>query len=205
MATFKRPIIRPPCIARQVFATQWVNGAQISQWVPANSCSRIPNGTPGRVGEIIDVMRKGTSSTTFFTPVWSPPYDYDYYARHAIPEEEREAYIKRCKDWEAENPSSVYKKTKKETPKYDYEMVANFWREKMSMPPLEDRVKVFRAAGMPEYMISRHEKWDKMMVDTAEERQKELDKMFCRYAPSSKTKTKPPKTKVLKPVKKKMV
>jgi hypothetical protein len=198
----KRPIIRPRCIPRQVFDTQFVNGAQVSQWVADNRCVRIPNGTPGRVGEILDKMRKG--NTSFFAPVWSPPNDYEFYVKHALPEEEREAYIKRCKDWESNNPSKIYKKHEVQPIKYDYEMVAEFWRGKNSMPSIEERIELFRAAGMPDEMIAKHEKWYAMMSDTAEKRQNDLDAIFCRYAPASKTKTKPPKTKVLKPVKKKI-
>jgi hypothetical protein len=62
---------------------------------------------------------------------------------------------------------------------------------------------------MPEEMVIKHEKWDKMMDDTSEKRQKELDKLFGKYAVNTKTKTKTKtktsKPKVIKPVKKKIV
>jgi hypothetical protein len=205
MATFKRPTIRPPYSARiqNVFATHWLNGAQVSQWVPDQSLVIVPSGTPGRAGEIMDIMNRGVSSANFVKSVWSPPYDYEFYARRMIPESERESYINRCKDW---GTQKTYKKYEIEMPKYAYEETAKFWQQKISIPPIEDRISVFRAAGMPEEMIIKHEKWDKMMDDTSEKRQKELDKLFGKYAVNTKTKTKTKiKTKVIKPVKKKIV
>ena len=202
MATFIRPTIRPPYSVQQVFATHWVNGAQVSQWVPDQRWTPVPSGTPGRVGEIMDSINRGVSSAV--KPVWSPPYEYEFYARLMIPENEREPYIAKCKEWFDANPTKDM--TKSPPVEYNHEMIAKFWQGKTSMPSIDDRLAVFQRAGMPEALIEKHEKWDQKMEETSEKRQKQIDDIFGKY---NKTKTKAvsktPKTKVLKPVKKKMV
>jgi hypothetical protein len=121
-----------------------------------------------------------------------------------IPEKEQEAYLAKCKEWHEAHPPKEVKPPPPPPPEYNREMIIKFWQGKTNMPPLEERVKVFRAAGMPEYLIEKHEKWEAKMVETSEKRQKQIDSIFGKY---NKTKTKAAtktKPKVLKPVKKKM-
>jgi len=204
MSIFKRPTIRRTFAPAQVFQTTQVNGAQVSQWVVDTRQALIPNGTPGRVGEVVDAMRKGAGTVNheLRTP-WSPPYDLEFYIRKMVSEEDQEAYAAKCKEWHEAHPPREYKKPPP-LPEYNHEMIAKFWQGKKNMPPLEDRVKAFRAAGMPEERIQKHIAWDAKMAETSDKRQKLIDDVFGKY-----TKTKPkaaPKTKpqVLKPVKKKM-
>ena len=203
MSVFKRPTIRRTGPAR-VFKTQWVNGAQVSQWVEDTRLVIIPNGTPGRVGEIVDIMRKGPDSVSH-TPhtLWTPQYELEFYIRRMIPEKDQEAYAAKCKEWHDAHPPKEIKQPLPR-PEYDHELIAKFWQGKKNMPPLEERIKVFRAAGMPEELINKHKKWDAKMEETSEKRQKHIDDIFGKY---NKTKTKAAtktKPKVLKPVKKKM-
>lgn len=202
---FKRPTIRRTGPA-QIFQTQWVNGAQVSQWVTDNSKTIIPNGTPGRVGEIVDTMRKGVASVNFIShSPWSPPYDLEFYMKRMVPEKEQEAYAAKCKEWHDAHPRPEGLKNPPPPREYNREMIAKFWQGKTYMPPLEDRIKVFRDAGMPEDLIEKHKRWDAKMVETSDKRQKQIEKIFGKY---TKTKTKTAaktKPKVLKPVKKKMI
>jgi hypothetical protein len=204
MSVFIRPTLRKTGPA-QVFQTKWVNGAQISQWVEDDRKAIIPNGTPGRVGEIVDIMRKGPDLINHVsnTP-WSPPSDPEFYANKMVPEKDREAYLAKCKEWYDAHPPKKIIQPPPPLPEYNREMIIKFWQGKIHMPPLEERIKVFRAAGMPDKLIEKHKKWDQKMIDTSDERQKKIDNLFGKYA---KTKTKTAsklKPKVLKPVKKKM-
>jgi hypothetical protein len=206
MSIFKRPTIRRTFAPAQVFQTKQVNGAQVSQWVADDRKAIIPNGTPGRVGEIVDAMRKGAGSINheIHTP-WTPPCDFEFYMRKMVPEEEQEAYAAKCKEWHDAHPPKEFKQPPPPLPEYNREMIIKFWQGKKNMPPLEDRIQVFRAAGMPEELIKKHIAWDAKMVETSDKRQKQIEKIFGKY---TKTKTKPAtktKPKVLKPVKKKMI
>jgi len=201
MATFKRPLLKLRVREPLLFTTRWQGGAQVSEWLPDTHKRVIPSGTPGRVGEIVDLINKGPPAAFRKTP-WSPPYDYDFYARQKIAEKDREEYISRCANWFRDHPPKVFKSKPKPEP-YDVEMVAKFWQGKTAMPPLEDRVKIYRAAGISEERIQKHIDWDAKMAETADARQKAVDDVFGKYA-GSKAKTVKPKAKVIKPVKKKM-
>lgn len=200
MATvFKRPTLRKKVVP-QVFTTVQQGGAKVSQWVPVNKALIVPTGTPGRVGEICTKMHRG-DSTERKAPVWSPPYDYEFYARRALPESEQEAYIERCKKWHEENPPRAPKPAP-EPLNIDLEKYAKFWVGKKNMPPLAERVAMLREVGFPEARVEKHIAWDKMMEETSEQRQKVIDDIFGVDVPK---KSKVQKTKVvLKPVKKKM-
>jgi hypothetical protein len=201
MASFKRPLLKLRSSEPLVFVTRWQGGAKVSEWVPDTRKHIIPSGTPGVVGEIVDLMNKGPPPAWRKTP-WSPPYDYDFYARKMIHEKDQEAYIAKCEEWIKDHPPKVYNE-KPKPPPYDYEMVAKFFQGKTTTPPLEDRVEVFRAAGIPEKRIQKHIEWAAKMAETVEARQKSVDDIFGRYA-GAKTKVVKAKPKVIKPVKKKM-
>jgi len=203
MATFKRPLLKERVREPLIFTTKWQGGAQVSEWAPDTRKHIIASGTPGRVGEIVDLVNKGGPAAFRKTP-WSPPHDLEFYIKKMISEEDQEAYAAKCKAWHEAHPPKEYKKPPP-LPEYNRELIAKFWQGKTSMPPLEDRVKVFRAAGLPEERIKKHINWDKKMKETVDERQRAIDAVFGKYSASktSKSKTKVVE-KVIKPVKKKM-
>ena len=190
-----------PAMARPMMRLPY----NVRQMMFPDICAAIPYGTPGRVGELADLVNKGTRDIKYCKQEWSPPYEYEFYARLKIPENEREAYLKRCEEWFATNPPKAIKSTP--PVEYNHEMIAKFWKGKTSMPSIEDRLAVLHSAGIPDILIEKHEKWDQKMEETSEKRQKQIDDIFGKY---NKTKTKavsktPKMTKTIKPVKKKIV
>jgi hypothetical protein len=118
-----------------------------------------------------------------------------------MPEGQREAFISRCSDWIAAHPPRVIAR-KKEPVQHDTEMIASLYaRYNPRAPPLKERVKVWRAAGLPESNIEKALKFYKMMEETADERQQELDDFFAKWPAASKP-TPKPRAKVIKAVKK---
>jgi len=198
--------IRPTLKTRKAPALQFVtqirsSGAQVSQWVPVSDITPpMPNGTPGRVGEIIDAMRRGEAFITRPTPQpWTPPIDYEFIAKY-MAKGERDAYIAKCKAWFDANPLPV-PQVHAPSPVIDQALIhALFAKYPGAVPPFEERIKVYRAAGVPEERIekaiTRHQK----LEETADERQKIIDRIF----PNVPKKTVKPPPKVIKAVKKKM-
>ncbi len=202
MTTFKRPTLRKLNGITKVFTTVQQRDALISTWVPNTKIWAVPTGTPGRVGEICSKMHRGDNAI-IPQRQWTPQYEYEYYAEKMFPDkEERAAYIERCKKWLEEHPAKT-PKAPRAMIEYDREIIAEFYSKKSAMPPIEERVAVFRKAGIPEERIEKHVSWHEMLDATSDERQKVIDDIFGVYTPS-KTKTKTAKTKVIKPVKKKM-
>ena len=202
MATFKRPTLRQFGSVSKVFTTVQQGSASVSAWVATTKMRKVATGTPGLVGEICTKMHRG-DCVTRPQHQWTPQSEYEFYAERALPESERAAYIERCKKWFEEHPPRTPKAPKAPI-EYNQEMIAEFYSKKNVMPSLEERVAAFRKAGMPEERIKKHVTWQEMMDATSDERQKVIDDIFGVYVPP-KTKTKAvTKTKVIKPVKKKM-
>jgi len=203
MATFKRPTLRKLGGVSKVFTTVQQGGASVSAWVADTKMRAVPTGTPGRVGEICTQMHRGDCVKRTPLIQWTPQSEYEFYAEKTLPESERAAYIERCKKWFEEHPPRAPKAPKAPI-EYSREIIAEFYSKINTMPSLEERVAAFRKAGMPEERIQKHVAWQEVIDATSDERQKVIDDIFGVYVPpKSKTKS-VTKTKVIKPVKKKM-
>jgi hypothetical protein len=203
MTTYIRPTVKPRYQPLREFTTVARGGALVSEWTQVNHQSPVISGSYGRVGEIGDKMNLGLVQPK--PKPFVPPHDYIFYAEKMIPKEQQEAYIKKCEEWMVAHPPKVTKKLQ-EPPVYDYASLADFWKLKTSLPSIPERVSAMEKAGMPREMIENHRMWDAMMDETSEKRQQSIDDIFGKYA-NSKTAAKPKtaKSKMLKPVKKKML
>lgn len=199
---FKRPTIRRRYESTRFVTETLSNGAQVSKWVPVVTRRRIPTGTPGVVGSIADKMHAGTDTIRHVVgPKWTPPSEYEFIAER-LPVEERAAYVSRCEAWFAENPPRVAA-AKPELRVVDAEAVAKvFSKHHPQLPPLEERLAVYRKVGYPEEYISRAKARAALMEATSDERQKALDLIFAKWPVASKPA--PKKGKVIKAVKKRM-
>lgn len=199
---FKRPTLKRGFAVPRQFVTEIrANGSRVSEWVPQDTCAIIPNGTPGRVGEIVDGLYRGSDCVRrpSKTP-WAPPVDYEFIAKY-MPEREREAYIAKCKEWFESHPPPV-PKTPSPKPNIDRDLVlALLQKYPGAVPPFEERVKVYAAAGYPEEYIAKVIARRQKLEETAEERQKILDGIFGKWPSANKSVPKP-KGKVIKAVKK---
>lgn len=194
-----RPVVRKaPGPKLQFVSVQTGTGAVVSKWVPVyDNAVPIPNGTPGRVGEICDLMYRGAPCAR--QTEWAPPLEYKRIAR-MYPDGVREAYIAKCEAWFDAHPPPNH--VTRQPPVYDRELVmALFAKYPGKVPPFEERVKVYRAAGKSEayieYVIARH----KRDMERKDEDQANIDRIFpnVKSAP-----TKKPVPKVIKAVKKRM-
>jgi hypothetical protein len=198
---FKRPIIRVKTPLLQ-FATEIRhNGSRASSWVPVTTTPIIANGAQGRVGEIVDSMRRGEAYITRPSPQpWAPPVDYEFIAKY-MAKTERDAYIAKCKAWFDANPLPV-PRVIPAPPKVDRLLIdALFAKYPGCVPPFEERIKVYRAAGVPEERVAKYIARHEKLEATSDERQKIIDRIFPNVP--KKTVKQPPK--VIKAVKKKMV
>ena len=178
------------------------DGAVVSTWVAAPPFKRpIPNGTPGRVGEIIDAMRRGEDFIQRPPKApWTPPVDYNFVAERMAPES-REQFIAQCEAWFEANPRSEAA-APVEKPVIDNSIITTlFQKYSGDVPPLDERISTYKAAGYPdEYLIKVMERHAKL-EETSDERQKVLDCIFAKWPSASKPVPKP-KGKVIKAVKK---
>jgi hypothetical protein len=199
---FKRPTIRRRYESTRFVTETLANGAQVSKWVSVGPRRRIPTGTPGVVGSIVDKMHAGTDTIRHVTgPCWTPPCEYEFIAER-LPVEERAAYIARCEAWFAENPPRE-SAPRPEVRALDYEAIASvFAKHHSQLPPLEERLTVYRKVGYPEEYIERARARAALMEATSDERQKALDLIFAKWPAASKAA--PKKGKVIKAVKKRM-
>ena len=197
---FKRPIVLKGRKPQLEFVTRTVNGALVSTWEPKNTVSIIPTGTPGRVGEIVTEMHKGYNFTPRPPKPFRPHYfDSEFYARKIFEtEEEQQAYIFKCKEYYANLPVKPVVVVA-EKPTINVKMIADYWRRRKTMPPLEDRVKLLQAAGYPEDRVQKYIKYYEKEAEMSAENQKKIDKIFGSFAV-----VKPKQKKVIKPVKKKV-
>ena len=153
----KRPIPRRLWSAPTEFVTEVrENGACVGTWRDKPINARIPSGTPGRVGEIVDAMRRGMGHIKIGdqTP-WSPPVDYEFVAKHMTDDHERELFLKRCREWcEAHPPSRPSSRVRK--PTVNLELVLALQEKyKNKAPPIEERAILYRALGFSEEHIAK--------------------------------------------------
>ena len=199
---YTRPTLRNHKHALQFVRHVRANGSVASTWIAVPPSKRpIPNGTPGRVGEIVDSMRRGEDFIQRPPKApWAPPADYQHVAAHMEPES-REQFIARCEAWFEANPRPEAA-ARVEKPVIDNPIIMNlFQKYSGDVPPLDERIRAYKAAGYPdEYLIKvmdRHAK----LEETSDERQKALDCIFAKWPSASKPVPKP-KGKVIKAVKK---
>jgi hypothetical protein len=200
---FKRPTIKCGFLTPKQFVTEIrPNGTRASTWVtPVHIPAIIPNGTPGRVGEIVDLMYKGFDCVRRpdKTP-WTPPMDYEFVAKH-LPEEIQDAYLAKCEMWIADNPPRRVL-VPAEKPVIDTELILALYKKYPgAVPPFEERMKVCRVAGYSEEYIAKKTERHRKFTELAEERQKSIDNIFGKW-PSANKATPKPKSKVIKAVKK---
>jgi len=199
---YKRPTLKRGFSAPRQFVTEIrANGSRVSEWVPANNITIIPNGAPGRVGEIVDAMYRGSDCIRRpAKTVWTPPIDYEFVAKY-MPEREREAYVTKCKEWFESHPPPP-PKTAAPKPDVDQELIMALFRKYPgAVPPFEERIKVYAAAGHSEEYIANVIARRQKLEETADERQKVLDGIFGKWPSANKSVPKP-KGKVIKAVKK---
>lgn len=202
---FKRPTIKRGFLVPKQFVTEIrPNGTRASTWVtPVPVNVPIPNGTPGRVGEIVDVMYRGEAFVRRPSKTaWTPPMDYEFVARN-MPEASRDAYLAKCREWLEAHPKPAPVVAVAPTgPEPDRELVQALFRKYPgAVPPFEERIKVYKAAGYPEAFINKAIKRQKEFVETAVERQKAIDDIFGKWPSANKSVPKP-RGKVIKAVKK---
>jgi hypothetical protein len=199
---FKRPTIRHRYESTRFVTETLANGAQVSKWAPVVTRRRVPTGTPGVVGSIVDKMHAGTDTIRHVVgPKWTPPSEYEFIAER-LPVGEQAAYRARCEAWFTENPPRV-SAVRPEVAALDYEAVARvFVKHATQLPPLAERIAVYRKAGYSEEYIERAKARAAMLEATSEERQKALDLIFARWPAASKPT--PKKGKVIKAVKKRL-
>ena len=199
---FKRPTLKRGLAVPRQFVTEIrANGSRVSEWVPQVTHTIIPNGAPGRVGEIVDGIYRGSDCIRrpSKTP-WAPPIDYEFIAKY-MPEREREAYVAKCKEWFESHPPPA-PKTAAPKPNIDQDLIlALFHKYPGVVPPFEERIKVYAAAGHPEEYIDKVTARRQKLEETADERQKILDGIFGKWPSANKAVPKP-KGKVIKAVKK---
>ena len=195
-----RPALKPRASVPLRFQTEIrPDGTRVSSWVEGYDIPLVASGTYGRVGEIMDKVNLGSDATRRPSANWTPTIDYELVARN-LPVECRAAYIAKSKAWfDAHPPKEV--NGSKEVLNYDFELVASMYR-KGSRPPIGKRVKVYRAAGVPEALIEKCIAYEVKMEETAEKRQEDLDLFFGKWPSASKPK--PKAKKVIKAVKKRL-
>jgi hypothetical protein len=179
------------------------NGTVVGTWVPkAERSALIPNGTPGRVGEIVDMMRRGEACIERpAKTVWTPPSDYEFIAKYMPDEQSRNNFISKCEQWIADNPTPPPPQPPAK-PIIDTELILALYKKYPGVvPPFEERMKVCRAAGYTEEYIAKKTERHRKFIELAEERQKAIDDVFGKWPTANKA-TPKPKPKVILAVKK---
>jgi hypothetical protein len=133
--------------------------------------------------------------------VWTPPVEYEFIAKHL---DNPEAFLKRCEDWLAHNPS-VAPTTRAIPPSLNLEPVAALYKKwGIRAPPIAEREKAWRLAGYSEAKIQKAMGHHKRMQETADARQTVIDLIFAKFPSANKPTPKPKAKKAIKVVKKKM-
>ena len=202
-------MFKPPSVFKDrrpdlEFKTEYrANGSCASTWVPkVERPLIIPNGTPGRVGEIIDLMRQGEAciQRPYKSP-WTPPSDYEFIAKYLPDEQSRINFISKCEAWLADNPPPVLFVAHLK-PKIDTDLILALYKKyEGKVPPFEERMKVCRAAGYSEEYIAKAIERKRKLDETTDTRQKVIDDIFGKW-PSANKATPKPRAKVIKAVKK---
>lgn len=157
--------------------------------------------TPGRVGDLITCMRQGPSDKRRDPRPWTPPYDYEFYAKFT---DDPKAYLKKVAEWLEANPKPVPKACVDVHGNLNFEPIHKLFKKyNDNRPPLDEHVAALREAGYSDAKINKVIQHAKVSEETAEKRAEALDKVFAKWPSSSK-----PTPKVLKApikaVKKKM-
>lgn len=207
--TLTKTMFKPPSVFKDrrpdlEFKTEYrANGSCASTWVPkVERPLIIPNGTPGRVGEIIDLMRQGEAciQRPYKSP-WTPPSDYEFIAKYLPDEQSRINFISKCEAWLADNPPPVLFVAHLK-PKIDTDLILALYKKyEGKVPPFEERMKVCRAAGYSEEYIAKAIERKRKLDETTDTRQKVIDDIFGKW-PSANKATPKPRAKVIKAVKK---
>ena len=203
----KRPTIkRVFSIPKQFVSEIRPDGTRASTWVTQQpSRAVIPNGTAGRVGEIVDLLYKGPDLVRRpEKTVWTPPMDYEFVAKH-MPEASREEYLAKCREWLEAHPlpAPIRDPPPSTVPEPDRQLIQDLFKKYSgAVPPFEERIKVYKAAGYPEQYINKVIARRQKFEDTTEARQKALDDIFGKWPSASKATPKPKAKGVIKAVKK---
>jgi hypothetical protein len=200
--SYKRPNPRPRWnVPTQFVSTTLPGGGVASRWAPITNKHPIPSGHPSVVGQILDKMRRGSCPTGPVPTVWTPPVEYEFIAKHL---DNPEAFLKRCEDWFAQNPS-VAPTTCAIPPSLNLEPVAALYKKwGIRAPPIAEREKAWRLAGYSEAKIQKALGHHKRMQETADARQTVIDLIFAKFPSANKPTPKPKAKKAIKVVKKKM-
>lgn len=189
------------------------SGAHVSTWVDDDEPHRVPTGTYGRVGDVSAKVDLGSGSVReSFKAPWSPPLDYESYARkkNLGPD-----FLKKCADWHAEHPREVIDVVAQ--PVIDPEPVVKMFRKyakkgkpfddcvipQPTRPPLDRVAVAWECAGYSQADIELATARLQFAESQMDVRQQALDNVFARYPSASKPASKKSK-KVIKAVKKKM-
>lgn len=203
---YKRPIPRARGYAPRQFVSETQPGGAVrSQWVAYTSRARVPSGTPGVAGSIIDKLRSPPPVATPKRRPWTPPTEFEFIAAR-MSEAEREPWLKRCREWFEAHPPALALAPPQVARDVDHQLIASMYAacQNDGVPPISQRVKVYRAAGCSEEFILKAVARQKHLDSTSDARQEALDLIFAKWPAASKaTKTKA-KPKVIKAVKKKM-
>lgn len=165
---------------------------------------RVPLGTPGLVGDLVRNMRSPSAVFKKSTE-WRPPYEYEFCARQ-LPEDQREAYIKRCEQWLEEHKPKP--RPELEVEQYDRSVVFAVYEKycKLFMrPPCDEVVEAYEKAGASQTRIQKIKTMYRKWEENSDEEQKKIDKIFVKYPSALKTaKKEPVKKKIIRAVKKKI-
>ena len=196
--SFKRATIKLRTRAPLNFTSTFQNGAMVSSWGDAPAPPPIPSGCPGRVGEVVDAMNRGTGFVKHTSVVWVPPISYKFLASK-MPKEKAAAYIKRCEEWFATRPVAPPKPEKIQV-EYDTDMVAKYFNGLTNVPDRSDLFKLWRDAGCSEERFKKSQEWHEKMDAMADVHQERLNAIFG--PPEEPKKVKKVVKKVIKAVKK---
>ena len=162
----------------------------------------IPTGTPGRVGEIVTAMHRGSDAVNRPPQTkWRPSHDCEFLAQHPA---DPEAYLARCNEFFEQNPRPT-PPAPKLAPAVNFEPISElFAKHNGHRPPIEEHVQAMREAGYSEHLIAKAVARDAFLKATVDERQEALDTIFARWPSINKPTPKPRASKPIKAVKKKM-
>jgi len=209
---YTRPTIRRSAPPPSQFTSRVQGRAIVSEWTTQTSIRPVPNGTPGRAGEIIDSMRRGTDCVKRPEPTpWTPPIDYEWYAKKMGL---GPAYVKRCEEWFAEHPRVEDLKSdpfQAIDPEPIVKLMAKYSKKgnlsengypQSTRPPIEKMAIAWECAGYTKEQIEIAIARDQARENQMEFQQQRLDEIFKKYPSSSKPT--PKAKKKIKAVKKKM-
>ena len=170
------------------------------------------SGESGRVGEVVDAMRRGVGFVRRPTKSsWRPPMNHEWYAKKMGLGAD---YIKRCEDWKAAHPHVEPVKDKvlaidsdpilKMMKKYSKKgALTDSGTPQPARPPLDRMAVAWECAGYTPEQIElavARQQYAESMLDV---RQQAINSIFGNYPSASKPTHKNKSKKVIKAVKKK--